>query len=115
NDWGVKLNPDYSIVGATVQYDKENFNQSFSSAAHITFGFGFTALLSFLRLRYTWLPLHPIGYLMLETFPSHHLCLSFFIGCLAKVLVLRFGGPRGYLNSRPFFLGLIVGESAAAG
>jgi hypothetical protein len=53
--------------------------------------------------------------LMLDTFPSDHLWLSFFIGWLAKVLIIRFGGPRGFLASRPFFLGLIVGESLAAG
>jgi hypothetical protein len=43
------------------------------------------------------------------------LWFSIFWGWLAKVVILRFSGAKGYVNAKPFFLGLIVGESAAAG
>jgi len=115
NDWGAYQNPYGAIVYQNVAYSKGQFPQPHSSAAHFSFGFVFTAVLSFLRLRFAWWPLHPIGYLMLGTFPIAHLWFSTFIGWLGKVLILRFGGARGYLNARPFFMGLIVGESMAAG
>src|SRR5206468_2907092 len=53
NDWGAEQNPRDSIVGATIVYRRGHFDQPYSSAGHISFGFVFTALLSFLRLRYT--------------------------------------------------------------
>jgi hypothetical protein len=74
----------------------------------------FTSLLAFLRLRYTWWPLHPIGFIMIPTFPGQHLWLSIFVGWLCKVVILRFGGAKGYSSAKPFFVGLIVGESMAA-
>jgi hypothetical protein len=37
------------------------------------------------------------------------------LGWLARTLILRFGGARLYTDAKPFFLGLIVGESMAAG
>jgi hypothetical protein len=114
NDWGVE-NPNGAIVGSTLQYNRQNFPQPHSSALHITIGFIVTSALSFLRLRFTAFPLHPIGYLMLDTYPGDHLWFSFFWGWLAKVLIVRFTGPRGYVAARPFFIGLIVGESLAAG
>jgi len=72
-------------------------------------------LLALLRLRFAWWPLHPIGYLMLGTYPVQHLWFSILIGWIAKSLVLRFGGAKLYTDGKPLFFGLIVGESAAAG
>src|SRR5207244_2496484 len=86
NEWGAYDNPYGAIVYQNVAYSKAHFPQPHSSAAHFSFGFAFTALLSFLRLRFAWWPLHPIGYLMLGTFPIAHLWFSTFIGWLAKVL-----------------------------
>jgi hypothetical protein len=36
------------------------------------------------------------------------------MGWLAKMLILKYGGSRLYVGAKPFFLGLIVGESTAA-
>jgi hypothetical protein len=115
NDWGAEKNVKIQIVDATLTYDKRSFQHTHSTLGHWTFGFCFTALLSWLRLRFPWWPLHPIGYILLQSFPSQHLWLSVFIGWLAKQVTLRLGGSKFYLAARPFFLGLIVGESAAAG
>ena len=43
------------------------------------------------------------------------LWFSFFVGWLVKQLIVKFGGHKLYMNARPFFLGIIVGESVAAG
>jgi hypothetical protein len=114
NEWGAQTNPGY-LSGATVQYKRQTFYSPTSVAGHFSFGFAFTCLLAFLRLRFSWWPLHPIGYLMLDTFPAAHLWFSIFLGWLAKLLIVRFNGSRGYAHAKPFFIGLIVGESAAAG
>ncbi|HLL90792.1 MAG TPA: DUF6785 family protein, partial [Tepidisphaeraceae bacterium] len=115
NRWGVYDNTRYTIVDATVQYARGNYSTPHNPAAHFTFGALFTGFLSYMRLRFTWWPLHPIGYLMIGTYPGAHLWLSIFCGWLAKVTILRYGGTNLYLNAKPFFIGLIVGESVAAG
>ena len=114
NDWGTFASPQAKLVDATEQYARGRYHPPVSPAGNFAFGFGLTTVLSVLRLRFAWWPLHPIGYLMLYTYPGTHLWLSIFLGWLAKNLILRFGGPKLYTDAKPFFLGLIVGESAAA-
>jgi hypothetical protein len=76
-------------------------------------GLGVVLLLSVLRLRYTWWPIHPVLFLVWGTFPSVLLAPSFFIGWLAKSVVTGFGGGQGYRAAKPVFVGLIAGEFAA--
>jgi hypothetical protein len=40
---------------------------------------------------------------------------SIMVGWIIKTLVVRFGGSKLYTDFKPFMLGLIVGESVAAG
>jgi hypothetical protein len=68
-----------------------------------------------LRLRYESWPLHPVGFLLCSSYVMQTIWLSVFIGWLAKVLVLRFGGMDLFRAARTFFLGLVIGEAAAAG
>jgi hypothetical protein len=103
------------LVDSTVQYSKGNYHPTQSPAGNFAAGFVLVSILAAMRLRFAWWPLHPIGFLMLYTYPGTHLWLSIFIGWLAKNLILRFGGTKMYSGAKPFFLGLIVGESAAAG
>jgi hypothetical protein len=114
NDFGTFINTQ-TLVDSTVQYSKGNYHPQESPGWNFGFGFTLVTILSALRLRFAWWPLHPIGYLMLYTYPGTHLWLSIFIGWFAKSLILRFGGTKLYTDGKPFFLGLIVGESAAAG
>jgi len=73
-------------------------------------GAGFMSFLIFMRYRFLWWPLHPIGYAVGVTYAPFHLWFSVMTGWLIKVCVLKFGGLRAYRRYRPFFLGLIVGE-----
>jgi hypothetical protein len=52
---------------------------------------------------------------MLPTTPAQLMWFSIFLGWLCKVTIVRFGGGSFYQNAKPFFLGLIVGDSVAAG
>ncbi len=114
NYWGTNM-ARWSVLDGSIAYQDGVYNLRHDPATNFGFGFGLTALLSVLRLRYVWWPFHPIGYLILQTFPGNILWFSFFAGWLCKQLVVRFGGHRLYQNARPFFVGMIVGESVAAG
>ncbi len=114
NDWAT-TDVTNRLVDSTVQYSKGNYHPAQSPAGNFAFGFILVSILAAMRLRFAWWPLHPIGFLMLYTYPGTHLWLSILIGWLAKNLILSFGGTKMYTAAKPFFLGLIVGESAAAG
>ena len=69
-----------------------------------------TLLLTLLRTRFVWWPLHPIGYIVAQTFTMDWLWCPTFIGWACKSLVLRYGGMSAYRQALPFFLGLVVGD-----
>lgn len=89
-------------------------NEQHSHAEHLLLGAGITAALAILRLRFAAWPLHPVGYLLVYSYPMSSIWFSLMIGWLAKMLTLRLGGLRGFNAARPLFLGLIIGEAAAA-
>ena len=66
-----------------------------------------TAALSVLRLRFVAWPLHPVGYLLAFSWPMKMIWFSLFVGWVAKVLLVRFGGVSLYRAARPVFIGLI--------
>jgi len=69
--------------------------------------------LIFLRYRFPWWPLHPIGFTISgTTWPIRISVFSIFLAWLVKLMVLKIGGNRLYTRSRPFFLGILVGYVA---
>ena len=77
----------------------------------LSFG-GITMLfLIFMRRRFLWWSIHPIGYIMRTTWVATYSWGSFLIGWLLKRTILKYGGIKIYRNARPFFLGMILGES----
>jgi hypothetical protein len=73
----------------------------------------FTSFLAFMKMRFLWWPLHPLGYcigpgLVWTWFP-------FLLAWAAKLLILRYGGNHLYRRSVPFFMGLILGDYIAGG
>lgn len=73
-------------------------------------GFSVMALLTYLRVRFFWLPLHPLGYAMASNQEMSDLWVPILICLLLKWLVLKYGGIRSYRRAVPFFLGLILGD-----
>lgn len=63
-----------------------------------------------MRARYAWFPLHPIGFLIAQTYPGTMFWFSIFLGWLAKTLIMRFGGADSYRKMTPAFLGLALGD-----
>ena len=70
-------------------------------------------LLMLARQRLSWWPIHPLGFPTSAVFGF--MFFSVFLAWLIKSVVIRYGGPQLYLRSRPFFLGLILGQFVTAG
>jgi hypothetical protein len=72
------------------------------------------AALSWLRLNFVWWPIHPLGFVMATSWASLNLWFSLFLGWLFKLIIIRYGGLRGYVQFRPLFMGVILGDVLAA-
>ena len=73
-------------------------------------GLIFTMLLMFLRTRFLWWPLHPLGYAMANSWGMFNLWACLFVAWALKAIILRHGGLRAYRQAIPFFLGLALGD-----
>jgi len=75
------------------------------------FGIGAVVLLglNFLRARFYWWPLSPIGLTVATTYATLNSVLMVFVAWLTKTVVLHVGGVQLYDRSKPFFLGLACG------
>lgn len=65
--------------------------------------------------RFTWWPLHPIGYLATYSSSMRILWFSFFVGWLVNQICLRYGGVALFKRVRYFFYGLILGDFLMGG
>lgn len=71
--------------------------------------------LTFVRARFVWWPLHPLGFAISTFFIMNYVWFSVFVAWLIKSVVLKYGGPGLYRSTRPFFLGLIMGQIFVSG
>jgi hypothetical protein len=62
-----------------------------------------------------WWPIHPVGFIICSVGWTDILWLSIFLAWLAKLIVVKFGGPTTYRNARLFFLGMVLGQFTVAG
>ena len=73
-------------------------------------GFGLTAVLMFLRTRFLWWPLHPLGYVTADSWGMFNLWSCIFVAWGIKSIILRYGGLGSYRRAVPFFLGVALGD-----
>ncbi len=73
-------------------------------------GVGLTLLMFWLRQRFMWFPLHPVGYIMMQTYPMHRLWFSILIAWMLKSVVTKYGGHKSVLRANGFFLGMVFGD-----
>ena len=116
NSWGVVDEPRGFIVESVSRYAAPRPPPVQRNAMlHVALGFCFTAFLAVMRLSFAWWPLHPAGFVLLAPPAMSRMWFSIFLGWLAKAIIVRYGGAKFYTDGRPFFIGLIIGESVAAG
>lgn len=80
------------------------------ATAAVFVGLGMAFLLQFLRTRLPWWPFHPLGFAVASGWEMNLVWMPLFIAWLLKVIILRYGGLKGFRNSLPFFYGLILGQ-----
>ena len=73
------------------------------------------ALLTYASYRLAWWPLHPLGFAVSGTTATHAAAFSIFLVWLAKTIILRLAGVRGYERGKPLFVGVLVGYVLAVG
>ncbi|MEI6913959.1 MAG: DUF6785 family protein [Armatimonadota bacterium] len=76
----------------------------------VVVGFVICSLLWYMHLVVPGWPLHPIGFVITNSYQINLVWMPLFLAWLIKVTILRFGGLRLYRQGLPFFLGLILGE-----
>ena len=77
------------------------------------FGGIIMGLLMVVRQRFAWWPFHPLGFPISSFFST--MLFSVLLALVIKTVVMQYGGTRLYLRTRPFFLGLILGQFCTAG
>lgn len=80
-------------------------------------GIGAAAMLglTWLRQRFLWWPLHPIGFPIMTSWLVDWMWFSIFFAWMIKTIVLKYGGAAMFTRSRHFFLGIIVGRMLITG
>ena len=73
------------------------------------FGFFEAAGIAFLRARFHWFPLHPLGLAFQYSFGAWLYWFSLLLVWLIKGTLLYYGGVQAYLRGKPFFYGLAIG------
>ncbi|MAG85528.1 hypothetical protein CMK10_15370 [Candidatus Poribacteria bacterium] len=72
-------------------------------------------LLIFMRYRFLWWRVHPLGYAMTTSWAPFTVWSSFFIGWICKTVILKIGGFKLFRQCQPFFLGMVFGEALIGG
>lgn len=120
---GINLNPLFFNWGAATYGPKDmapRINEALTSPRwdswfFMSLGGSIMSVLMWLRHRFVWWPLSPLGYMISANWKTGHIFGSALIAWLLKYCILKYGGPSLYRSLRPFFLGLILGEIVAAG
>jgi hypothetical protein len=72
-------------------------------------------VLSFLKYRFLWWPVHPIGFCFASGWAISSCAFSIFLTWIAKAIILKTGGMILYRKTRPIFLGLLLGYVVGVG
>ncbi len=62
-----------------------------------------------------WWPFHPIGFAVSAGWVLNQTWFSIFLAWLIKLVFLRYGGPSMYEKTKPFFMGIIMGQFVVGG
>jgi hypothetical protein len=63
-----------------------------------------------MRMNFSWWPLHPLAYAVSASWTMIVFWFAALTAWVLKTFIQRYGGMRLYIQLRPLFLGLILGE-----
>lgn len=116
NNFGAIYVPERDMGDALADYHGGRFPpKRHNSLVHIGIGFLVTVGLEIASLRWASWPLLPVGFVASYGAFIQNVWLSIFVGWLAKVMILQYGGATLFQRARPMFVGMIFGEALAAG
>ncbi len=113
--WLPRICYNASVNFGNLKESPEEFDrQKTRSHLRVATGAGIVVALSVLRLNFQRWPLHPIGYIVANSYPMHAFWFSILIAWACKTIIMRLGGASLYHKLRPLFLGLVIGDTLAA-
>lgn len=101
----------FNFVSRTIEHSK---GVDLEAWLHFGIGAVIVTLLSILRLKFVWWPMHPIGFAAGFNYFTGVAWFSIAVGYFAKLMILRYGGVKIYHSSKNFFMGLILGDVIAS-
>ncbi len=113
-----RLFQDYSYLPFNEFVGRRLLNPSpvfYDGFFYMGLGIGIAGLLTVMRSRLSWWPLHPVALPISTITYTDNYFFTVFIAWGIKALVLRFGGATLYRRTVPFFIGIILGEVVCAG
>jgi hypothetical protein len=69
------------------------------------------AFLLWMRMRFAWWTLHPLGYALMASWTVSLFWFPCLLAWVVKAGMVRYGGMKIFNMAKPFFLGLILGET----
>ncbi len=117
NQHCLEARPRAEVVNALNQWSdhRQASTTGYSTGVQVSIGVGVAAVLQASTWLFAWWPIQPVGYIVGTGQYMDWVWFSVMLGWLAKVIIVRFGGPRMFLQARPAFVGMIVGETMAGG
>ena len=113
NSWEINRAPESHFQGTVNAIKDRKPGPFFQEKPEEMVFFGIGGLLMtgliFMRYRYVWWPLHPVGLALSGSWAARRTSFTNFIAWLIKLIMLKVGGPALYQKSRPLFVGLLVG------
>ena len=67
------------------------------------------------RHQFIWWPFHPLGFAISPGWVMNSIWFSIFLAWMIKGIVLKYGGPGFYQKTRPFFIGIVLGQFVVGG
>ena len=81
----------------------------------LSVGFGFSVVLMWMRTRFLWFPLHPVGFLISSDWGMAYLWTCMLVCWIVKLTILKVWGLKAMRKLRYFAFGLILGDFVTGG
>ena len=114
SQWGQTMLPKQTFDGAQWMISQPTQSARVHWSGFVL-GAALTGFVTFMRTRFYWWPVHPIGLLANSTWWAQHLWFPFLVGWATKVGIMKAGGGRMLRNARDFFIAFIIAEAFVSG